>query len=245
MKRYLLLFALFLCALTRTPSAQSQALSLPRQKPVTCSANGSPQTSCYFLMPPNSTAFLFARFSASGQVTGSRGETWTRDQCVTFTGDCEFHANFGNFCSPSCLAGDTLAFSGDQFTDVIILVYDGTWNFDAGNFGTYANQNSVFPDCTNGGDCPYAWTLPIETEAGALIHSWGESCPPNSGGVIRPGPGFTLEARSTCLFVEDMIAPTTGVYIGSWMGRNADGTESGGGHWLAGVAAYKRQVNQQ
>jgi hypothetical protein len=219
--------------------SRSSFLSLPIRTTVACSA----QAGCYFLTPPNTMAVVIARFSSQGTITDSRGDVWTRDQCVTFTGNCSYHTNFGSFCGVgvSCTTGVQLSFSGDQFSDVLILIYDGNWNFDAGNLGTYADQNSVFPDCTNGGDCPYAWTLPIDTEAGALILAWGESCPPNSGGVVRSGPGYTLEGKATCVFAEDMIAPTTGVYIGSWMGRNADGSESGGGHWLAGIAAYKKQ----
>jgi hypothetical protein len=233
MKPLLLLAALELASCFI--STQPQSLSLPILAPVACSA----QTGCFFLTRPNTTVMVIARFSGNGAITDDRGSKWTRDQCVTFTGDCIFHANYGAFCGPggSCTAGVTLSFSGDQFQHVLILVYDGTWNLDAGNFGTYANQNSVFPDCVNGQDCPYAWTLPIETEAGALIIAWGDGTP----GFVRPGPGFTLEGNASGVFAEDMIAPTTGVYIGSWMPRCTDGTEQCSGHWLAGVAAYKRQ----
>src|SRR5271157_3170523 len=132
-----------------------QPLSLPSRVPVACSA----QAGCYFLTYPNTTVMAIARFGSGGAIKGSLGETWTLDQCVTYTGDCIFHANFSSSLIGS-VAGDKLTFSGNQFSDVLILVYDGAWSFDAGNFGTYAGQNSAFPDCTNGGDCPYAWTLP-------------------------------------------------------------------------------------
>jgi hypothetical protein len=235
--RFLLAFVALALAIFLTP-AKPQVLSLPVVTPVACSA----QAGCSFMARPNTTAILIGRITGNGAITGSLKETWTRDQCVTFTADCIFHANFGAFCGVgnSCTGGDKLTFSGNAFSDVLILVYDGGWSFDAGNFGTYANQNSVFPDCKNGGDCPYSWTLPIETEAGALIICWGEA----GGQVIRPGPWFTLEGHATYLFAEDLIAPATGTYIGSWMLRNPDGTESGGAHWLAGVAAYKKKVNK-
>jgi hypothetical protein len=210
-------------------------LSLPSRQPVACSA----QTGCFFLTYPNTTVFVVARFGAGGTVKGTLGETWTRDQCGSYTGTCIFHASFSSTlinCQPSCAAGDKLSFSGDQFSDVLILIYDGLWGFDAGNFGDYDNQNSAFPDCANGGDCPYAWTLPIDTEYGALIISWGEA----GGQIIRPGPWYTFEGKGTYVFVEDLIAPATGVYTGTWMLRNPDGSESGGAHWLAGIAAYKR-----
>ena len=234
MKPLVLLFILASLLIATRPSVQP--LSLPSRTPIFCSS----QSGCTLLTPPNSTAILIGRFSANGAISGTLGETWTRDQCVTYTGDCAYHANFGPFCGvgASCVGGTKLTFSGDQFSDILILIYDGTWNFDAGNFGTYANQNSVFPDCTNGGDCPYPWTLPIDTEAGALIIAWGEC----GGGVVRPGPDFTLEGSGTYVFAEDRIAPATGVYIGSYMLRLPDGNESGGAHWLAGVAAYKRSV---
>lgn len=131
-------------------------------------------------------------------------------------------------------------FPSGTFTDLDVLQYDGNWGFVIGQQGSYAAQNSPFPDCTNGGDCPYNWTLPVEVDAGNLLiaYSWSNSTGP---GLATPGFGYNIEASDGFLVIEDMIAPVGGVpYFGSLGGRMSDGSPSGGSHWVMGISVYAR-----
>lgn len=215
-----------------------QSISLPSRMPIHCTS--SP---CQIVVWPNTTQILVAKESGFGAITDSLGGTWVRDGCTPYdNGECIFHANI-NAAYP---IGDTLTFPSGGYTDVEVLQYDGTWNFVAFQCGTYAGQcgtlgseNDVFPDCRGVGDCPYDWTLPVEVDAGNLLVAY--SFPQASGpGIPKPGLGWSIEANDGFLAIEDMIAPTEGVYIGSLIWKSPDGASDSGSHWLMGIGIYAK-----
>jgi hypothetical protein len=188
-------------------------------------------------MTPGTTGIIMARFSSVETLADSIGNVWTRDQCTNFTGDCAFSTRF-NIPYPM---GDTITFPPGEGTDAYLLIYDGTWNFDSGSTGDYSISNSAFPsDCTNGQDCPYSWTPPLDAVPGALLIAWADANSTGKG-IASPGFGFNIEASDGTFAVEDMIAPLKSVYIGSLEWKNADGSDSGGSHWLMGFAEYRCQ----
>lgn len=209
-----------------------QSISQPVAVPTHCTAS----TECKIIMLPNTTAILIAKESGSGTIIDSLGGAWIRDECTPFdNGECIFHAQLN---APYPI-GDVLTFPAGGYPDVYILQYEGLWNFVVGEYGTYNDQNSVFPDCTNGQNCPYDWTLPVEADAGNLLVAY--SFPNSSGpGIPKPGLGYNIEASDGFLAIEDMIAPIEGVYIGSLIWKNSDGSSGGGSHWLMGIGVYAR-----
>lgn len=222
-----LLLAVFL-------GAQQQSIGLPYRAPIYCSG---PAGNCaYQLVYPGTTGIIVARQAGAVTITDSMGNVWTRDWCSPFdNGDCVFSTHF------SVLAYDKITFPPNTGYEVFLLLYNGTWNFDSGQYGTYADQNYPFSDCTNGGDCPYSWTLPVDANAGDLLISWANSNVSGAHFVPHPGLGWSVEGNSGTFAVEDMLAPTKGVYIGALEWQNPDGSDNGGGHWLMGIAEYKKQ----
>lgn len=189
------------------------------------------------LVAPGTTGIIVARQTGSATLTDSIGDVWSRDQCTAYdSGDCIFSTHFVNQNN----SGVNVTFPAGTGNNVWMLTYNGIWNFDSGQYGTYADQNYPFPnDCTNGGDCPYSWTLPVDAVPGALLIGFANA--QSSGpGLARAGFGFNIEASDGIFAVEDMITPVSGIYIGNLEWRNADGTDAGGSHWLMGVAEYRR-----
>lgn len=208
-----------------------QSISQPSREPMHCTANP-----CKITVLPNTTQILVATQASSGTITDSLGGTWIQDFCTRFdNGICQFHAQF-NYSYP---IGDVLTFP-NGFAHIFVLQYAGALTFVIGQQGAYDAQNAPFPDCTNGQDCPYDWTLPVEPDAGNLLiaYSFANSTGP---GLPTPGFGYNIEASDGFLAIEDMIAPIGGVpYIGSLTWRMPDGTPSGGSHWVMGIGVYAR-----
>ena len=227
------LVALILIAIAAGSLAWGQqSFSLPKYPAIHCSAL---QNNCYFpLVYPGTTGIIVARQAQGVSVTDNHGNTYVQDQCTNYdNGDCAFHVQF------TVQENVQVSFSGGAY-DVYMLLYDGTWDYVKGQIGDYSTQNYPFSDCTNGQSCPYYWTLPIETDAGNLLISWGNA---NAAGtqLFKPGFGYTMEGSDGVFCVEDMIAPVGGVYFGNLESRLPDGSENGGSHWLMGLAAYKRR----
>lgn len=233
MKRlaFLLLFALPVCA-------QNQSLSLPLRTPVHCAPEYN-QTCLYPGVMAGMTGIIVAR-ETTGTITDWLGDTWVKDVTVPFNGNSIYHTIF----TISYPSSDQLTFPAGQGNDVWLLLYSGTWAFDVGITNSYAGQAQIPPDCMNVngqpvGDCPYNWTLPIAADAGELLIAWSDN---NATGKLlaRPGPGWSIEASDGTFAVEDMLAPVEGPYIGALTWKSPNGAETGGSHWLMGLAAYKR-----
>lgn len=231
MKKLLPLFLLF-CG-----SCYGQ-FSVPARKPIICSgpANNCPA----FIVTSGQTVIVVARLMR-GQpikvtVGYSAGQTVQPDYVVPFNGDAIYHFSFGLLPYPT---GVVVTFPRDTGYSVFLLLYEGTWSYSKGAEGDYANQNSVFPDCQNEGDCPYWWTQPIVPNKGDLLISFADS---NSYfcGAFRPGPGWAMEAIDCNFAVEDKIATVEAPDIGSMYASNTDGSDGGGSHWLMGLASYRR-----
>lgn len=228
MKRliFLLLLALPLCA-------QQQSLGLPSSIPVHC---GTVSSCTYPLVYPSTTGIVVMTQTGTATLADNYGDTWTKDFCTNYdNGNCIFSTHF-NVPYPTSL---TVTFPSGPSYHIYMLTYSGTWNFVLGQQGTYNNQNAPFPDCTNGGNCPYNWTLPINADAGDMLIGWSNSNS-SGAGLAMPGFGFNIEASDGYLAVEDMIAPIEGAYAGSLTWRNADGSSGGGSHWVMGLAQYRR-----
>jgi hypothetical protein len=239
MKR-LALFLLF----AGTLHAQAPLMTLPARVPTHCVVPGkflgNVPNSCKFITVPGMTVFVVTR-TATGTITDSEGNTWTQDFCVAYNGNCIYHT-FPNVQAFPEL--DTLTFPPNEGLEAVVLQYQNIgstrWTFDQAKQGNYQGNNSTFADCTNGQDCPYWWTAPVEVQQGELLIEWGDSVA-SGPGIIVPGFGYNLEYSDGIFAVADMLAPVPGVYIGSMQSFNSDGSQSGGSHWLLGVAAYQQQ----
>jgi hypothetical protein len=235
-KTSLAAIAFFLSALVLFAQTPTYQLSQPSRQVITCS--GTANNCVYPWVINGNTGIIVATGAGSATLVDSLGDVWTRDQCgISDNGNCVFSTHF---TVPYPIANVKITFPPNSGWEVYLLSYNGNWTFDQGNYGTYATNNSVFSDCTNGNDCPYSWTLPVEVDAGELLISFADS---NANGLMlaQPGFGFNIEASDGHTAVEDMLAPTAGVYIGSLEWRFTDGSPSGGSHWLMTTAAYQKQ----
>lgn len=243
MKKLLVLAVATICAVFAGPlSAQQQSISIPSRTPTQCSvpgkALGDVSNSCKFLTWPGQTGIIFA-YHAPTAPTDSQGNIWTQDLTVEFDGGSIYHTQFTKFSWP---AWEYINFAPGEGWNAVIFTYApplGTvWAFDQGNQGTYAQQNAPFNDCTNGQDCPYWWTLPVETDAGELLIELGHSNATGLG-LATPAMGFNMEWSDGFFFIADIISPVPGVYSGSFIARSQDGTPGGGSHWTSGIVAFK------
>lgn len=226
-----LLFALPVCA-------QNQSLSLPLAVPVHCAPKQN--IPCVFRGALAGRTGIIVGRETIGALTDTLGDTWTKDVTVPFNGNSIYHTNF-TIAYPSPTA---ITFQPGEGDDVWMFVYDGSWKFDVGITNSYAGQAQIPPDCMSisgqpVGDCPYNWTLPIAADAGELLIAWADN---NATGLLlaKPGPGWWLEASDGKFAVEDMFAPVEGPYIGALTWKFSDGTNTGGSHWLMGLAAFRR-----
>lgn len=216
-----------------------QSLSHPATLPVYC--HGNVTTCTYPLVSPGNTAVIVATQTSAATLTSWYGLTWTRDFCISFDGDCVFHAPL-NVPYPTSLQV-TFPQNPNNFYRIMMFTYKGTWDFVLGRQGNYAagsgGGNTPFPDCA-GGDCPYNWTLPVAADPGDLLIGFS-NYNATGPGLASPGMGYTVEASDGFLAVEDMIVPKRGPYIGSLTWLAPDGSENGGSHWLMGLAQFRKQ----
>jgi hypothetical protein len=124
--------------------------------------------------------------------------------------------------------------------EAMLFMYAGTWDFISGAIGDYANQNAAL-GAQNGEGYDKNYTMPVEAMAGDMLIGFSDA---NSTGghLAKAGFGFQIEQSDGLMAVEDMIAPTEGVYIGSLIWKQNDGYDSGGTHWLMGVAVYRKRT---
>lgn len=226
MKKLLPLLVLFFA------SPLAAQFSLPWSKPIACSG---PANNCAYPPLTNGyTAIIVARLA--GQPITVYGQTVKPDFTGTFTGDSIYHFAFTSLPSTS---GINVTFPPGTAPDAFLLLYEGIWQYDKGASGDYARQNSAFPDCINGQDCAYWWTTPIVPEKGELLVAFGNSNATGCG-AFRPGPGWTIEATGCIFAVEDKIATVEAPDIGSMYSSMLNGNDTGGTHWLMGLAAYRK-----
>jgi hypothetical protein len=229
--RLRLIASLFLLA-----SPLAAQVSLPAKKPIACSG---PASNCLFLASNGYTSFIVARL-AGQPITVTIGygnvQTVKPDYVNTFTGDSIYHLAFTSLPYSS---GVVVSFGKGAGLDVFILLYEGVWAYSKGAQGDYSNANDVFTDCTDGQNCPYWWTRPVVPQKGDLLISFANSNAVGCG-LFRPGPGWTIEATSCIFAVEDKIATVEAPDIGSMYFSLADGSDSGGSHWLMALADYRR-----
>lgn len=223
-----LLLGVLLIAMTLHATPQ-QSLSLVSVAPVQCIVGqycGYPHTLI------NQTGIAIIRMGPPS-ITDSRGNHWTRDFCMTYTADCFYHAYFTETTNP----GDQIFYTPyNGGASAVLLMYPGKYDFVGGNVGDYASQNSAFPDCVNNANCPYSWTLPVDTEPGDSEICFAEQNAVGHG-IPRPGWGFQVEFNNqlpdqAAVAVLDKISPG-GVEFCSleWAGPS---------HWLAGLAVYRK-----
>jgi hypothetical protein len=164
------------------------------------------------------------------------GQTVQPDFVGTFTKDAIYHFTFNSLPYPT---GVNVQFPPNTGYSVFLLLYEGTWQYRTGARGDYSFSNSVFPDCSNGNDCPYWWTQPIVPDKGDLLIAFGNSNASGCG-AFRPGPGWAIEATACVFFVEDKIATVEAPDIGSMYNSFPDGSDGGGSHWTMELASYRR-----
>ncbi len=139
--------------------------------------------------------------------------------------------------------GDTISFPANTVSSAVVFMYAGTWDFIKGVQGDYANENAQLGGI-NGQSYDGAWTEPVEFVAGDLQIAWTSESQIGMA-LPKPGEGFSVEFNNAlpnqvAFAVEDKITPVDGVYIGSLTWKDATGGDTGGGHWLMGLAGYRR-----
>jgi hypothetical protein len=236
-----LLFLTLLTSLFLLPAQPQGTMSLPFRAPVYCMGKvgaGVVNACSYPFVLPNTTGILICRQCQASPPVDNHGDVWHQDQCSPFdNGDCAYSTHFNVSYETG---GPTVTFPAGEGFEVFLLMYSGNWTFDQGQIGTYDQQNSAFSDCTNGGDCPYHWTLPVEVDPGELLITWDNANTYNSG-IAVPGFGWNIEGNGGNFAIEDMIAPVRSSYIGSMQWNDLTGYNGGGSHWLMGIAAYVKQ----
>lgn len=225
---------LFLPALLLLSGSCYGQFSVPARKPIICSG---PANNCVWPAVTNGyTGIVIARIMRGQSIT-IQGQTVQPDYVGAFNGNAIYHFAFTSL--PDYPVGVTVTFPENTGYKVFLLLYEGTWTYSKGAQGDYSNANSVFPDCQDGGDCPYWWTQPIVPDPGDLLIAFADANQRDCS-AFGPGPGWTMEAVDCNFAVEDKIATVEAPEIGSMYQRALDGSDSGGSHWLMGLAAYSR-----
>jgi len=226
-----------------TNQAPAQSIGLPWERtPTYCVTPSSPSappiTSCSFYTFAGSTLVAIVH-PGPPTIVDSQGNIWTKRFSFPFTSDAIYDTQITQQNPDTITFANLSPYPENQGNFIIVLMYKGLWNYVGSQFGSYAGQNSPFSDCTNGNNCPYDWTMPIEADAGDLLI--GFSNPEGSGlGVPKPGFGYQIEFSNGLVAVEDMIAPIEGPYIGAMTWKDANGSDSGGTHWVMGLVQYRR-----
>jgi len=221
---------------------QIQSIGLPMRVPVYCFTppDGPATSACTFQAFAGNTGVIISHSDhGGGSFTDSQGNIWTQRFALPFDDDALYDTHFMQSGPDTITIINNQVFPPNYGNFIIILIYEGQWSYVGFNWGSYDTLNSVFSDCRNGNNCPYNWTLPLEADPGDLLI--GFSDPESYGpGLAKPGSGYQVEFSNGLLAVEDMIAPIEGAYMGVLTWKNLNGSDSGGSHWVMGLAQYRR-----
>jgi len=195
-------------------------------------------STCTFYAIAGNTGIVIAH--AGFSITDSQGNAWTQDFMTReFLTDTVYSVHFTQTGSDTITFLNKQVFPANYGNFIIVLMYEGNWNYVGSQFGSYNDQNSVFGDCANGQACPYNWTLPVEADPGDLLI--GVSNPESYGpGIVKAGAGYQIEFSNGLFAIEDMIAPIEGAYIGALTWKMPNGSDGGGSHWVMGLVQYRR-----
>ena len=223
--------------------AQQQSVSLPMFNPIVCTPSLTGYvTGCSFITHTGTAVVIvlgaYDAVTGTSTLTDSQGNAISFDvaSCTPYDdGLCAYH-----FQMAQSNVWETIQCQPHQCFAMTVLMYAGTWDFVTGNSGTYATENAQL-GAQNGGNYDANWTEPIEAQAGDMLIGYSFSNTPCCG-TPKPGMGFQMESSTGQFAIEDMLAPVSGVYIGTLTWKRADGYDTGGSHWIMGLACYRRRV---
>jgi hypothetical protein len=241
-KTVFITLALCCLSLSGAKGQVSQSVGLPVYVPTYCANPVAPQsaivngTCTYPLVTTGGTGIVVTRYG-QGSITDPYN-AWSLDGSINgFGNDSIYHTVFTEPGSD----GDVIKIIGNTpVYQAYLLQYSGQWDFVAGIQGTYDYQNSLFPDGINGGNYDIFTAGPLECAAGDLLVFFTDANTGYGVGVPKPGEGWNTEATNGVFTVLDKIVPVNGAYWGNMEWKMPNGTDSGGTHWLAYLAEYRR-----